>query len=564
MKDWTNLLLPKFLTFKHRITGSFRQSRIRLLMMTVLALGFWAVIFILFQKVLFYFRSVGPFGDLLNSGLFALMLLIFFSMLLFSNILTALSTFFLSEDLPLILSRPVSLDHLYYARLVETIIYSSWMVVFLSVPVLGAYGWVYGASISYYLVLPFAFVPFLIIPSATGTLLTMVLVNVFPARSTKDVLILFPIFFAVGLYFLLRFLQTGRPADPYSLAGLVEYIRAWMSMPSRSFLPSFWFSESLMPLLQNSPAHTGFFLGCLWFTAGATVVIGSRVSRAIFFTGWTKSQEARKVHLSRSRFFTYFLGMVSRPLPSQVRALVLKDFKIFFRDALQWSQLILLTVLVAVYLSSFSVLTFNKTPNPFFQNLLAFLNLGMAGFVLAAVSGRFAFTSVSQEGFSFWVIRSSPIPLGTFLWNKFWTNVAPLLLLAGVIIFVSNWLLKPAPFMMILSSVTLFLMTIGIVGLAVGLGAIYPRFKLDNPARMAVGLSGTFYMILSMLLIGAIVALEVWPAYTIFMAQYRHQPLSFLQWAGIVLSFLGVAFLIGLAIFLPMRLGRKNLMELDF
>ncbi len=118
--------------------------------------------------------------------------------------------------------------------------------------------------------------------------------------------------------------------------------------------------------------------------------------------------------------------------------------------------------------------------------------------------------------------------------------------------------------MMILSSVTLFFITIGIVALAVGLGAIYPRFKLDNPARMAVGLSGTLYMILSMLLIGTIAALEVWPAYTIFMAEYHHLSLSFLQWAGIILSFLGVAFLIGLAIFLPMRLGRKNLTEIDF
>ena len=192
------------------------------------------------------------------------------------------------------------------------------------------------------------------------------------------------------------------------------------------------------------------------------------------------------------------------------------------------------------------------------------MNIGLAGFVLATISGRFAFTSVSQEGFPFWVIRSTPVSLRTFLWNKFWTNLVPLLVLAEAINFISSWFLKATLFTMILSSVTLFFMTFGIIGLAVGIGAIYPRFKLDNPARMAVGLSGTLYMILSMLFIGAVMVLEIWPAYTIFMAEYLHRSLSFFQWTGIILSFCGVAFLIGMAIFLPMRLGLKNLEEIDF
>jgi ABC-2 type transport system permease protein len=246
MEDWINLLLPKFLAIKHRLKGAMRKSPMKLLAMAALAVGFWAIIFILCRKVLLYFQSVGPFGDLLNYGLLSLMFLLFFSILLFNNIFTALSTFFLSEDLPLLLSRPVSLSRLYYARLIETIFYSSWMVVFLAVPVLGAYGWVYEsfASAGYYLVLPAVFLPFLIIPSAIGILVTMILVNVFPARSTKDILILIPIFFAVGFYFLVRFLQTEHLIVPDSISGLVEYLRARMNMPSRSFLQpalgSFW------------------------------------------------------------------------------------------------------------------------------------------------------------------------------------------------------------------------------------------------------------------------------------------------------------------------------------
>jgi ABC-2 type transport system permease protein len=426
MKDWINLIRPKILTFKNRLVGSYRESRIKFLGRTSLAIGFWAVVFLLFQKALLSFRSMGPSGDLLNFGLLALMLLIFFFTLLMSNILSSLSTFFLSEDLNLILSRPVSLDQVYYARLVETIIYSSWIVLFFAAPFLGAYGWVYGASASFYLALPAAFVPFLVIPSAIATLLTMVLVNLLRAPRTKYVFILLPIFLAIGVYFLVRFLQPEHVGDLFSLPGLAQYVSVWLHFSSQPFLPSFWVFESLIALLGKNPGYPGFFLGALWIAAGATVLIGRRVSRAIFFNSWAKYQEGKKVILSGSPFFAHLLEMVTRPLPPQIQALVIKDLKTFFRDAIQWSRLILLAVLVALYFHSFSVFNFNKAPNFLLQNLVSFLNIGLVGFISVALSVRFAFIAVSQKGFSFWVIRSSPVLPRTFLWNKFWTSLIPL------------------------------------------------------------------------------------------------------------------------------------------
>ena len=566
MWDCLNLLRPIFLGFKNRMRGSFRNSPLRLLVIASMVLGFWAAIFFPLQKGLLYFRAIGPVGDILNSGLLAFLLLVFFGILLFSNLITALSTFFLSEDLTLLLSRPVSQGSLYLARLAGTILYSSWMVIFLCVPIFAAYGWVYraSASIGFYLALPAAFIPFLIIPAAIGVLITMVLVNIFPARSAKDVLILIPIFFVAGAYFLWRFMKIEMPADLFSPGGLAEHLITWVKVSSRPFLPSHWVSESLTPYLRGTAANPGFFLVILWLAAGAVVLIGGIVSRVIFFAGWTRSQEARKAYLSRSYFFNRLLEIVSFPLPLSTRALAVKDFKVFFRDPLQWSQLILLAVLVVVYVSSFVFLKFQKTPNYFILNLLSFMSIGMAGFVLATISGRFAFTSVSQEGFSFWVIRSSPISLRTFLWNKFWANLVPLLILAEVINLFSGWFLGANLFMMVLSSMTLFFLMFGIVGLSVGVGAIFPRFKMGNAARMAVGLSGTLYMILSLLFIVLVLALEAWPVYMILKPGNLSASFSLLQWSGIILSFCGAAVVIAAATFVPMKLGLRKLEEMDF
>jgi ABC-2 type transport system permease protein len=565
MEGWTTLLYPKTLTLTHPFSGRSKGSRWKWVFLAALAVGFWLFTFFIFQKVLVYFRSIELFGDLLNFRLLSMMLLTFFSILLFSNLISALSTFFLSEDLNLILCHPVSCEQVYYARLTETLVYSSWMVLLFALPVFLAYGWVYGAPWKFYGVLLGALIPFLVIPAALGGMFAMILVNVFPARRTKDILFLLSILLVVGLYFLFRFLQPERLTNPDSFAGMVEYMTA-LNAPSWPFLPSVWLTEAVTPYLQKADSHAGFYLSCLWSTAAAMGVIGSWVGQALFLTGWTKSQEARRAYLARVPVFARILETLGRPLRVQARAMVIKDGKTFFRDTTQWSQLILLTALVVVYLYNFSVLPLDQTPLPsfFLQNLISFLNLGLAGFVLSAVAGRFVFPGVSQEGFPFWIIRSSPLSLRTFLWSKFWTSLIPLLLLAEVLIFLSNWLLKVTPLMMAISSVTILFLTCGIVGLGVGVGALYPQFRLENTARMAWGLGGAVYMIVSMIFIGVVVLLEAWPVYTLFMARVHHHSISPLQWAGIMASFGGVAVLIAVATLGPIRLGLKKLEKMDF
>ena len=70
-------------------------------------------------------------------------LLAFLSILLLSNIITALSTFFLAKDLDLLVAAPVGGVRLYLAKLAETVVHSSWMVALLALPIFTAYGIVY-------------------------------------------------------------------------------------------------------------------------------------------------------------------------------------------------------------------------------------------------------------------------------------------------------------------------------------------------------------------------------------------------------------------------------------
>jgi ABC-2 type transport system permease protein len=220
-----------------------------------------------------------------------------------------------------------------------------------------------------------------------------------------------------------------------------------------------------------------------------------------------------------------------------------------------------LAALVVVYLYNFSVLPLEKSPIrlEYLRNELAFLNMGLAGFVLSAVAVRFIFPAVSSEGGAFWFIRSSPLSLRRFLWGKFLLYILPMLLLAEILVILSNRFLGVSPFMMGLSAVTMFVAVFGIVSMAVGLGALYPDFKFQNIAQVSTGFGGLMYMIISVLFVAVIIVLEAGPTYIIVTSAVKGKAVSPLQWGVVFLCLTAVLGLAILAVFKPMRMGIRAL-----
>ncbi|MEX0908598.1 MAG: hypothetical protein WDZ58_02440, partial [Gemmatimonadaceae bacterium] len=147
-------------------------------------------------------------------------------------------------------------------------------------------------------------------------------------------------------------------------------------------------------------------------------------------------------------------------------------------------------------------------------NIVPFLNLAIAGFVLSAVAARFVFPSVSLEGRTLWLLRSSPLPMKDVLWSKFWVGTLPLLIVALAIVFITNVLLQVTEFMMFVSIATITLLTFALSGLAMGFGTMFPQYETENAAQIPTSFGGLFYMMTSIALIGAVVVLEARPVYS--------------------------------------------------
>ncbi|NVL90512.1 MAG: hypothetical protein HWN69_05875 [Desulfobacterales bacterium] len=556
MRQVVSLLRPRLWSFKNR--GHAKKGGIRFFVFGGIGLFFWTGIFAVSYRVLVYFQRVEDIGDILAYKLLSMVLLTFFSLLIFSSILTALSKLYLSRDLSLVHSLPVPREKIFLAKWIESTLDSSWMVIVYTIPVFISYAIVYESGLFFYANIALALFPLCIIASALSALVVLAAVVILPASRIRSIFVFLGFAVFIILYVAFRLLRPERLVNPEACSSVLVYLRS-LSAPASPLLPSTWAFDSLKAALSGDVRNSLFHAALSWSGAVFLAFVAVWAAKAVYFRGFSKTQAAlARPFQTQSKGLNIFFSF----LPGPARAVAIKEIKTFWRDQTQWSQIFLVGALIVIYIYNFSVLPLEKSPiqTAYLQNLLSFLNMALAAFVLTAVTARFAFPAVSIEGNSFWIVRSGPISIRAFLWIKLFIYLVPLLILSEILIVATNLLLHVTPLMMYLSVITVFLLTPGVVAMGIGLGAAYPDFTSENPAQSVTSFGGLMFMILSATYIGTVTILEAGPVYTVFMAGIRGHGLSYLQWAWVVGSF-SVAFLLSiLAIVLPMRFGRKRLL----
>jgi ABC-2 type transport system permease protein len=193
--------------------------------------------------------------------------------------------------------------------------------------------------------------------------------------------------------------------------------------------------------------------------------------------------------------------------------------------------------------------------------VIAFLNLGLAGFVLAAVAARFIFPAISLEGRQMWLLRSSPLHPGEMLWSKYWTGTVPLLVLAFVITLLTNWLLQSGIFMMAVSVGTVLLYTLAVSALALGFGVYYPQFGTENAAQIPTSFGGVVFMMTSLTVLALVIMLEA-PAVAAQLRAYQRGEDLTLTFQ-LLASGAAVVLILVAATIVPLRLGARRLENME-
>ena len=554
------IVAPKWRTALARTRAAQRGRGGRAVLLGTVGILFWVMIFGGLYRVLRYFHGVAEIGPLLAGKLLGVVLLSFLAILLLSNIITALSSFFLAKDLDLLASSPVDWLDLYLAKLGETMVHSSWMVALMAVPIFAAYGVVYDGGWLFAPYVIFVFFPLMVIPAVIGSAVTLTLVNVFPAKRTRDVLSIITIVAAGVLVLLFRIIRPEQLARPEGFNSLLDYITL-LRTPTSPLLPSEWATTSFMGFLVGPFDILPIFM--LWSTAASLVVLGALLHRALYATGFTKAQEGAE-RFVKGRVWRAMLDPLFKPLAVAKREFIIKDLKLFFRDTTQWSQLILLGVLVVIYLFNIRALPLFRGEQVAFRlvSVISFLNLGLAGFVLASIAARFIFPSISLEGRQMWLLRSSPLDLRALLWSKYWIGTVPLLVIALVITVFTNIILHATPFMMTLSVTTMILLTFAISALALGFGTLYPQFETENAAQIPTSFGGLVFMMTAIVLVAAVIMLLAMPVVGYMNAAFGGESVQITT--SMMLAFTGVLLLCITATVVPLKISLRKMEEFEF
>ena len=547
------LLLPKWQMAGHRLAKRERGDLRRMLVVGVLGSGFWLASFLIAYKLVRYFRSAEDIGTLLSGKMLSMILLSFGSILMLSNIIAALSNFFLAKDLDQLAAAPISPWAVYRARLAETALHSSWMVALLLVPIIAAYGAAFEAGIGFVGIAISAVIPFLLIPAAAGSAFTLLLVNVFPARRTRDLLSVITALAVAGLVVLFRAARPEQLVRPEGFADFMQFV-ASLDTPTSPWLPSEWLSDAIMRWISREAVWPPLTL--LWGTAGVLVLVGGWLHAAGWARGFSQAQEGANKRATTGRQRP-LLDRVFSMLPPTRRELVLKELKVFARDSTQWSQLVMLGVLLVVYVANVRYLPLNGSGmTTLLRNVIPFLNLALAGFVLASIAARFVFPSVSLEGRTWWLLRSSPLSMRDVLWAKYWVGALPLFFLALILVGVTNTMLGVLPFVHIVSLTAIAALVFPLTALALAFGTFYPRFDTENAAQIPTSFGGLLFMMSGIVLIGVVAYLTGRPAARYVVADH-------FGWANdptrMVLPFVAAAVLCVLATVVPLTLARQRL-----
>ena len=461
-------------------------------------------------------------GELLVHRLLHILVLVFFALLLFSNVVTAFSTFYLADDLQFLMGQPIPTDHLFTSRFVEVMLQSSWVLGLFGLPLFIAVGVQLEAPLHYYPLLLAVLLPFVAIPTALATIFALLVTNIIAANRTRDAALFFGLVAFTVLFVIIRAIEPERLLNPDSFDSIGELMQL-LSMPTTTYLPYDWVLHILTPVLFELDAPVGWSALLLFTTPIALYFIAAWLHRPLYFRGYSNAQEGQhgggimilvrnwimeKTRATGATLQTQVDDLAARGgTASAMRQLLKKDQAIFTRDASQWSQLLIVVAIIIIYLVNFKYFEVAADETLIGDVGLAFFNLAACAFVVVALCGRFLFPAVSLEGRAFWLILQAPISLERFLIGKWLGSLLPVLLVGQFLILSSNLLVGIGPVMTLLAASQVLIISFVASAMAVGMGAMYPQFHNPNAAKIASSFGAVIFMITTILLTLGLIAL---------------------------------------------------------
>jgi ABC-2 type transport system permease protein len=471
------------------------------------------------------------------------------TVILFSSALTAaIGAFFTDLDLDFHHAAPRSRLRLALSRWVKTLMQAAAVVFVFLLPLVIAFAQQYAKPWRFYPVILGNLALLMTIPVTAASLVILLLVRWFPVRRVHQIVATLAVLVLTLTVIAFRMSRPERLFTEVFTDNPVQVLRT-IELPSMSLYPSSDLTKMMTrePLMLISPR--------IGIIAAALFLGFALVARGWYFTAYVRARESMApMAIGAASTTRVFDRLIARADP-QLRAMLGKEVRTIGRDVAQWSQLFLMVALVFIYLYNIRMLPLGGDAR---ATLVAYANLGMAGFVIAAICLRFAYPSVSAEGKAFWMVQTAPVSYREFLRVKVFVYATPLTLLSLLLTAFANVLLDANAVVWTFTLIGALLLPVTLVSLGVGLGALAPNFNAENPLQVGLSLGGFAYMALSMGYVGAMMVLMARPVMRYFLGSV----LSFEEargWIGTAAPVvIALTLSAGLAV-IPMRAAERRL-----
>ncbi len=529
-----------------RVLGLRQQSRLLVAVIGGFLVGYLAFAFLLFRLGLAFIGRFPGLGSLLVERLLFLLFAFLFGLLLLSNLVICYTNFFRNRETAFLITAPVPISAVFQWKCIESTLLASWAFLFLIAPLLAAYGQLNRVPWHFYPATLGLVLLFVVLPGIGGAALAIFVARWLDRRA-------FQIAAVTGVAVVLALLAFHLRPEPASdevlearVQSVIDRLLVNTGFAQSPLLPSYWLSACVLNLAEGAVKAAGFyalvllshvlFLGRLALIGlggpfyGAANTVQSRAS-AFSRWGWWQRIEARNLSTAaeirrlwlapagpgESCGAAAHFGPVDRldrvlrwaGLATDVRALVAKDLRVFWRDTTQWGQTVLLFGLLAVYILNLRHFT-RQLDSAFWIGLVSYLNLAACALNVATITTRFVFPQFSLEGRRVWLVGLAPLGLVRVVLLKFWLAGATSLCLTLGLTLMSGHLLGLEWQRQLYFGVAVTVMTFTLNAIAVGLGAIHPNFRETNPSKIVSGFGGTFCLVLSFFyILASVIALAM-------------------------------------------------------
>lgn len=531
------------------------QSVFKVTFILTFALGMIAGLWALFLEGFHFMDTLGGVGLMLVSRLFALFFFGLSAMLALSSAVTSFTTFFRSDETGYLLLKPLSMGQITIYKFLQAAAFASWAFFFTIIPFVGAYAWHERLPVLFS-AWTFVFsIPLVLLCSGLGTLACLVWARWFPRGRAVGVALLA----LVPVVWWLASRSVGASVGPDGESTLLlTRLVPGMRVASNPFWPSWWVSEGIMAITRGQWGRGLMLWGVLAANLLLVAVVVQAVGERIFYEGWQRTQYSGGLAKRK--------GVLLRPverglawLPADLRGLIMKDIRVFFRDPAQWSQGLVFFGLLGLYFINLRTLRYHMLP-PEWRNLIAFLNVFSVSSVMCSFGARFVFPQPSLEGHGFWIVGLAPTTMARVLFSKFAVALAGLLTISVGLMYVSVRMLVVPPAVQAVAIGIAVAMSLGVCGLSTGLGALFLDLKQQNPAAIVSGFGGTLNLVLSLAFIFGVIV----PFGVVFHLHFLgHMPAAEMRgWLG--LASVWTALLTALTAFVPLALGSRSLRRREY